>query len=58
MRLSNENRGKANYARSSKLKNGKSSEQAGRWDTEKRSDNEGENRKQEVKECTTCGENH
>ena len=58
MRLSNENRETANYARSSKPKKRKSSERGGRGGTEKRLDNEGENRKQEVKECKTCGGKH
>ncbi len=58
MRLSNENRGTANYTRSSKPKKGKPSEQGGKRDTEKESNNEEENRKQEVKECKTCREKH
>ena len=51
MRLSNENRGTANYARNSKPKKAKSREQGGRTNTEKGSDNEGEKKKQEGKEC-------
>ncbi len=58
MRLSNENKGTANYARSSKPKKGKPSEQGGKGDTEKGSGNEEENRKQEEKECKTCGGKH
>ena len=41
LRLSNENRGTANYARSSKLKKAKPSEQREKGGTEKGSDNEG-----------------
>ena len=55
LRLSNENRGTANYARSSKLKKAKPSEQREKGGTEKGSDNEGEKKKQEVKKCKTCG---
>ncbi len=58
MRLSNENRGTANYACSSKPKKGKPSEQRGKEYKKKGSDNEEENRKQEVKECKTCGGKH
>ncbi len=58
MRFSNENRGTANYARSSKPKNAKPSEQGGKGGTEKRPDNEGEKKKQEVKECKICERKH
>ena len=54
-RFSNENRGTANYACNSKLKKAKPSEQREKGGTEKGSDNEGKKKKQEVKECKTCG---
>ncbi len=58
MRLSNENRGKANYACSSKPKKAKPSEQGGKEGTEKGSDNEGEKKRQEVKGGKICGGKH
>ena len=58
MRLSNENRGTANYACSSKPKKGKPNEQRETGGIEKGSDNKGENRKQKVKECRTCRGKH
>ena len=58
MRLSNENKGTANYARSSKSKKAKPSEQGGKEGMEKGSDNEGEKKKHEVRECKTCGGKH
>ena len=58
MRLSNENRGTANYARNSKFKKAKPSEQGGRTSTEKGSDNEEEKKKQEEKKCKICGGKH
>ncbi len=58
MRLSNENKGTANYSRSSKPKKRKPSEQGRKKGTENRLDNERENSQQEVKECKTCGGKH
>ncbi len=59
LRLSNENRRTANDARSSKTKKAKRSEQREKGGTEKGSDNEGEKKRQEVKECKTCvGKHH
>ena len=58
MRPSNENRGTANYARSSKPKKAKLSEQVGRGGADKESDNEGEIKRHEVKKCKTCGGKH
>ena len=59
MRLSNENRGTANYARSSKSKKIKPSEQGSKkGGTERGSDDEGEKKRQEVRECKTCGGKH
>ncbi len=58
MRLSNENSGTANYARSSKPKKTKLSEQGKKKGTKKGSDNEGEKKKQDVKECKIWGGKH
>ena len=58
MRLSNENRGMANYAHSLKLKKTKPSEQVGRREADKWSDNEGKIKRQEVKKCKTYGRKH
>ena len=58
MRLSNKNKRKANYSRSSKPKKAKPSEQGEQRGTEKRSDNEREKKKQEVKECKIFGGKH
>ena len=59
MRLSNENRGTANYVHNSKSKKAKPSEQGSKkGGMDKRSDNEGENKKQEVKKYKICGGKH
>ena len=58
MCLSNENRGTANYAYSSKPKKAKPSEQIGRGGADKGSDNEEEIKRQKVKKCKTCGGKH
>ncbi len=58
LRLSNEKRGTANYARSSKTKKAKPSEQRKKGGTKKGSDNEGEKKRLEVKEWKTCGGKH
>ncbi len=58
MRFSNENSETANYARSSKLKKAKPSEQGGKEVTKKGSGNEEKKKRQEVKECKIYGEKH
>ncbi len=55
MCLSDANRGTANYARSSKPKKAKPSDQGGKRGTEKGPDNEGEMKNKEVKECKIFG---
>lgn len=58
MRFSNKNRKIINYAYSSKPEKRKLSEQGRKGDMEKRLDNKGENKKQEVKECKTGKRKH
>ncbi len=58
MCLSNKNRGTANYTHNLKPKKAKSSEQREKRGTEKESNNEGEKKRQEVKEYKTCGGKH
>ena len=57
MRLSNENKETANFARSSKSKP-KPSDQEDKKGTEKGSQPNSDKKKQENKECRTCGRKH
>ena len=58
MRFSNENKNSANYACNSKSKKAKPSKEGGKEQIEKGSDNEGEKKKNKVRECITCGGKH
>ena len=58
IRFSNENKRIANYAHSSKLKKTKPSRQRKKEGIKKQSKNKGENKKQKVRECKTCGGNY
>lgn len=58
MRLFNENRRITNYVNSFESKKAKPSEQRGKRRTEKRFDNEGDEKRQEVKECKIYGGKH